>query len=136
MIAKMSKIEIVGPKDFLQDVLVLLKKLNVLQIEPESAEPVQGEAREEKIRPFLYDQRERTLYERLFLDDLRRKIDELFILLPKIPVRSSYIQPQAIVGTILYAIEKHMRLLRIDIQRIQFLSHLLQAHLKLLSLRI
>ncbi len=109
MIAKMSKVEIVGPKDFLQAVLVLLKKLNVLQIEPESAEPVQGETREEKIRPFLYDQRERTLFERLFLDDLRRKIDELFAYLPKIPVRASYIQPQAIVGTILYAVEKHLK---------------------------
>lgn len=107
----MSKVEIVGPKRLLQDVLILLQKLNVLQIEPESAETV-SEARAEKTGPFLHDERERTLFERLFLDDLRRKIDELFNYLPKGPVRTSYIQPQSILGTILYTIEKHLNTVR------------------------
>jgi V/A-type H+-transporting ATPase subunit I len=109
MIARMSKVEIVAPKGLLQDILILLQKLNVLQIEPETAELIEGEPGEEKIRPFLHDERERTLFERLFLDDLSRKIDELFTYLPKISVRTSYIQPQSIVGTILYTVEKHLK---------------------------
>ena len=43
MIASMSKVEIVGPKGQLQDVIFLLQKLNVLQIEPETAEPGEGD---------------------------------------------------------------------------------------------
>ncbi len=83
MIARMSKVEIVGPKDALQDVLVLLQKLNVFQIEPEAAELIEGEAAGEKIRPFLHDERERVLFERLFLDDLRRKIESSSPISPK-----------------------------------------------------
>jgi V/A-type H+-transporting ATPase subunit I len=108
MIARMSKVEIVGPKGALQDVLVLLQKLNVFQIEPETAEVIEGEAAGEKIRPFLHDERERVLFERLFLDDLRRKIEEFFTYFPKMPVRTSYLQPQAIIGTIVYTVEKHL----------------------------
>ena len=112
MIARMSKVEIVGPKGSLQDVIILLQKLNVLQIEPETTELGAGEGGEEKLRPFLHDERERVLFERLFMDDLGRKIDELIAYLPKISVRTSYIQPQAIVGTILYTVEKHLELAR------------------------
>ena len=112
MIARMSKVEIVGPKGQLQDVILLLQKLNVLQIEPESEEPGGGEETDEKLKPFLRDERERTLFERLFLDDLRRKIDELFTYFPKKQVRTSYIQPQAIIGTILYTVEKHLKTAR------------------------
>jgi len=112
MIARMSKVEIVGPKSILQDVLVLLQKLDVLQIEPETAEPIEGRTGEEKIRPFLHDERERALFERLFLDDLSRKIDELFTYLPKIPARTSYIQPQSIIASIVYTVEKHLEAAR------------------------
>jgi V/A-type H+/Na+-transporting ATPase subunit I len=112
MIVRMSKVEIVGPKASLQDVIILLQKLNVLQIEPEMVEVGEGEAEEEKLRPFLHDDRERVLFERLFLDDLRRKIDDLTTFLPKMPVRTSYIQPQSIVGTILYSVEKHLKTVR------------------------
>lgn len=112
MIVRMSKVEIVGPKASLQDVIILLQKLNVLQIEPEAEESGEREAGEEKLKPFLHDERERVLFERLFLDDLRRKIDDLITYLPKTQVRTSYIQPQSIVGTILYTVEKHLETAR------------------------
>jgi V/A-type H+-transporting ATPase subunit I len=112
MIVRMSKVEIVGPKASLQDVIILLQKLNVLQIEPETEELGEGEAGEEKLRPFLHDERERVLFERLFMDDLSRKIDDLFTYFPRMSVRTSYIQPQSIVGTILYTVEKHLETAR------------------------
>jgi V/A-type H+-transporting ATPase subunit I len=108
MLARMSKVEIVGPKGMLQDVLTLLGKLKVLEIEPEPVDIVE-EGRGEKVRPFLHDERERALFERLFLDDLRRKIDQLFTYLPSVAVRTSYIEPQPILGTILHTIEKHLQ---------------------------
>ncbi len=54
MIARMSKVEIVGPKDALQDVLVLLQKLNVFQIEPEAAELIErggGRGKDQALSP-------------------------------------------------------------------------------------
>ncbi|HUJ19552.1 MAG TPA: ATPase [Nitrospirota bacterium] len=108
MLARMSKVEIVGPKGMLQDVLTLLGQLKVLEIEPEPVDIAEG-GRGEEVRPFLHDERERALFERLFLDDLRRKIDQLFTYLPSAAVRTSYIEPQPILGTILHTIEKHLQ---------------------------
>jgi V/A-type H+-transporting ATPase subunit I len=107
MIARMSKVEIVGPDGLLSDVLTLLQKLRVLQLDTETG----GETEtEENIRPFLHDQRERALFERLFLDDLRRKIEELFSYLPRRgATRISYLDPQSILATILSTVEKHVK---------------------------
>jgi V/A-type H+/Na+-transporting ATPase subunit I len=107
MIARMSKVEIVGPDGLLSDVLTLLQKLSVLQLDTELGE---GQEAEASIRPFLHDQRERALFERLFLDDLRRKIEELFTYLPRgTSIRTSYLDPQSILATILYTVEKHVK---------------------------
>ncbi len=105
----MSKVEIVGPKESLQDVLVLLQKLNVLQIEPETDLSIDREVKEDKVRPFLHDTRERALFERLFLVDLRRKIEELFIYFPRMSVRPSYIHPDTVAATVLHVVEKHLK---------------------------
>ncbi|MBS1128217.1 MAG: H(+)-transporting two-sector ATPase [Nitrospirae bacterium] len=112
MITRMSKVEIVGPKDLLRDVVALLQQLKVIQIDPEESELAGEDAVEEKVRPFLHDERERSLFERLFLEDLRRRIDDLFASLPNVPVRTSYIEPQVILDTILVTVDKHLRTAR------------------------
>jgi V/A-type H+/Na+-transporting ATPase subunit I len=112
MITRMSKVEIVGPKDLLRDVVALLQQLKVIQIDPEQSELAGEDAVEEKIRPFLHDERERSLFERLFLEDLRRRIEDLLACLPNIPVRTSYIEPQVILDTILVTVDKHLRTAR------------------------
>jgi V/A-type H+/Na+-transporting ATPase subunit I len=112
MITRMSKVEIVGPKDLLRDVVALLQQLKVIQIDPEQSELAGEDAVEEKIRPFLHDERERSLFERLFLEDLRRRIDDLLACLPNVPVRTSYIEPQVILDTILVTVDKHLRTAR------------------------
>ncbi|NJD56380.1 MAG: ATPase [Nitrospirae bacterium] len=101
----MSKIEIVGPKDLLQDVLNVLSSLGIFQIEPSSA-GISEKGQEEDLRSFSLD--EKTLFERLFLEDLREKIEKLFSFLPRIPVRKSYLDPQSILGTLAYTVEKHL----------------------------
>lgn len=105
MIVRMSKVEIVGPKQFLQEVLDLVSSLGIFQIEPSKIGFVE-KGHEEDLNSFSVD--EKTLFERLFIEDLRDKIEKLFSLFPKIPVRKSYLDPQSILGTISYTIEKHI----------------------------
>lgn len=105
MIVRMSKIEIVGPKGLLQEVLALLQESGVFQIEPTTVGFIESGA-EEHIRSFLLDKE--MLTERLFLEDLRLKLDELFSYLPKISVRKSYIEPISIIDTVTKTLEKHI----------------------------
>ena len=107
MIVRMSKVEIVGAKDLLQDTLALLRELGIFQIEPATVGFIE-EGREEDIRSFMPD--EKSMFERLFLEGLRQKIQELFSYLPQLPVRESYIEPRAIIDTIAKTIEKHIAL--------------------------
>jgi len=113
----MSKVEIVGPREALQDVVSLLQELKVLQIET-GAEAMAGkDAGEDVIAPFLHDEQERALFERLFLEDLHRRIDDLFLYLPKVAVRTSYIEPRSILHTVYTTVEKHIRTARTLHQR-------------------
>ena len=107
MIVRMSKVEIVGAKDLLQDTLALLRELGIFQIEPATVGFIE-DGREEDIRSFMPD--EKSMFERLFLEGLRQKIQELFSYLPQLPVRESYIEPRAIIDTIAKTIEKHIAL--------------------------
>jgi len=84
VIVRMSKVEIVGPKEHLQHVLGLISSLGILQIEPSKIGFVE-KGMEEELSSFALD--EKTLFERLFLEDLKEKIDKLFAFLPKMPVR-------------------------------------------------
>ncbi|NTW57619.1 MAG: ATPase, partial [Nitrospirae bacterium] len=104
MIVKMSKVEIVGPKGLLQEALVRLRELGIFQIEPASVGFIEKED-EENIRSFSLDQK--TALERVYLEGLRVKIDELFSFVPAIAVRESYIEPATIVDTIANTVERH-----------------------------
>ena len=105
MIVRMSKVEIAGPKQLLQDVLALVRSLDLFQIEPSTVGFIE-KGQEEDLRSYSLD--EKTIFERLFLEDLRDKIQKLFSYLPCLPVRMSYLDPQPIIGTIVYTIEKHI----------------------------
>ncbi|MEK6742634.1 MAG: V-type ATPase 116kDa subunit family protein [Nitrospirota bacterium] len=104
MIVRMSKVEIVGPKDLLQESIVLLRDAGIFQIEPAAVGFIEKEA-QEHIRSFSLD--EKTGVERLYLEDLRLKIEELFSFLPALPVRESYIDPASIAHTIAGTVERH-----------------------------
>ncbi len=101
----MSKVELVGAKNLLQDVLSLLRELGIFQIEPATVGFIE-EGREHDIRSFMPD--EKVLGERLFLENLRKEIDELFSYLPKHLVRKSYLEPRSIIDTIAKTLERHI----------------------------
>jgi V/A-type H+-transporting ATPase subunit I len=104
MIVRMSKVEIVGPKDLLQEAIVLLRSAGIFQIEPAAVGFIEKED-QENIRSFSLD--EKTAVERLYLEDLRLKIEELFSFLPAVQVRESYIDPASIAHTIAGTVERH-----------------------------
>jgi len=109
MIVRMSKVEIVGPKGLLQDSLSRLRELGIFQIEPASVGFIEKED-EENIRSFSLD--EKSALERVYLEGLRVKIDELFSFLPAVPVRESYIEPETIASAIANTVERHTAMAR------------------------
>ena len=109
MIARMSKVELVGPKGLLQDVISLMQELGIFQIEP-LVEGYIEKGYEDNVRSFLLD--EKAMSERLFLEDLVLKLETLFSFIPKIPVRKSYINPLAILESIAKTLERHISVCR------------------------
>ncbi len=105
MIVRMAKVEIVGAKNLLQDVLGRLRELGVFQIEPAEVGFV-DEGHEFDVRSYTLD--EKTMFERVFLGKLRDKVGELLSLLPKLPVRSSYLDPRPVIDTIAAIVERHI----------------------------
>ncbi len=105
MIVRMAKVEIVGAKNLLQDVLGRLRELGVFQIEPAEVGYVE-EGHESDVRSYTLD--EKTMFERAFLGKLREKVGELLALLPKLPVRNSYLDPRPVIDTIAATVERHI----------------------------
>lgn len=105
MIVRMSKVEIVGPKSLVEDVLSLLRGMGILHPEPEAIGFI--ETPEEKyLRSLLLD--EKTLSERLFLENLSKKVNELLSMIPSKASRISYLEPSKILDTIERLIHKHL----------------------------
>ncbi len=114
MIVRMSKVEIVGPKGLLNEVLSLLEGFGKLQIEPATVGFI-GKEYEGYIRSFLLD--EKTLAERLFLQGLKAKIEELSSYLPRTEVRKSYIDPLSVIDIINETIQGHIETCKVLYQR-------------------
>ena len=88
MIVRMAKIEIAGPKGLLIDTPDLVRELGICQLEPDPRGFVPpGE--EGLVHAATLD--EQQLAERLFLEELRCRIDEILAILPTAPVRQIYL---------------------------------------------
>jgi V/A-type H+-transporting ATPase subunit I len=105
MIVRMSKVEIAGQRELLEDVLSLLREMGILEIEPSSVGFIK-KIDEVYIDAFLPDKE--SLSEKLFLEDLKGRIDELLSYLPRTEARNRYLQPQAIIDTINETLQRHL----------------------------
>jgi len=105
MIVSMSKVEIAGPKALLQETLVLIRELGIFQIEP-SAVGFLEQGPEAGIRTF--NPEKKIALEKLFLEDLLLKIDELLSLLPNAATRKSYLEPRAVIDAIAKTVDRHI----------------------------
>ena len=105
MIIRMSKVEIAGPRDLLLPALETIERLGVLQIDAKLRERAE-EGVERGIRPLALDGR--TLAERLFLEDLKLKIERLLELLPAVDARESYLSPSRALNSVAALVPKHL----------------------------
>ena len=104
MIIKMSKMEVLGPRGLLLPVLELIRRTGVLQIDPGLKDSME-EVADTALRPQTLDGR--ALAERLYLEDLKLKIDRLLSLLPEVATRTSYLSPSRALNSIANLVSKH-----------------------------
>lgn len=97
MIARMSKIEVIGPRERLLEVLETMRTSGTVQIDTGIQERMEGGA-ESRIKPLALDGR--TLAERLFYEDLDLKIARLLTLLPEVPESATAVSPPKAISAI------------------------------------
>ena len=105
MIVRMAKVEIVGPKELLMEVISLMQEVGRFQLEPDAGTFLErGE--EAGVRPLALD--EKTVTERVFYEDLAGKIDTLLSYLPQVTVRTSYLEPLTVVDAVAGVVDRHL----------------------------
>jgi len=107
MIVKMSKIEIIGLRQFLQEVLTLVRQQGNLHIDPSTVGFIE-EHHKHDVHSLLPD--EQIVFEKVFLSGLKDKIQTLISYLPNPDVRTSYLSPQSIMDTISSSLDRHLKL--------------------------
>jgi V/A-type H+-transporting ATPase subunit I len=105
MIVRMSKVEIAGPRDLMEEVLSFLRDTGTLEIEPSTIGVLQ-KIDEVYIDSYLPDKN--SLSEKIFLEDLKSRINELLSYLPQIDGKRRYFQPQTIIDTINETLQRHL----------------------------
>jgi V/A-type H+-transporting ATPase subunit I len=101
VIVTMAKVELAGPKVLLEDVLGLLRDTGAFQIDPESIRSVEHA---EHCTPLPEGS---GVAERLYLDEIRERIEDLLACLPAVPVRESYLEPRGILDTVSETLKRH-----------------------------
>lgn len=101
----MSKVEIAGPRESLLPALETIERSGVLQIDASLKERAE-EGVATGIRPLALDGK--TLAERLFLEDLKIKVERLLELLPAVESRESYLSPARAINSVATLVRKHL----------------------------
>jgi len=106
MIITMSKVEIVGPKQNLLEVLEVLRGKGIFHPEPQLRDEAPGAAVDLELLALGPD----ALREQGWLLTLHRQIEQLLDLLPSLPVREVYLRPAPIAGVLTELAAKHLEL--------------------------
>lgn len=117
MIIKMAKVEIVGPKQNLLEVLDVLRSKGIFHPEPRLREGTPGAEAELE----LHALEPSALAEQGWLLTLHRQVEMLLELLPSPPLRTVYLRPAPIAGVLAELAPKHLDLCRQWQQRQQSL---------------
>ena len=105
----MSKLEIVGPRQLLAETLALVRRHGELHIEPTGVGFV-GDMHKKDIHSLLPD--EKAVFEKIFLDELETKLEELFSCLAAEGIRESFLSPQPIIDTVSRTLDGHLEMAR------------------------
>jgi V/A-type H+/Na+-transporting ATPase subunit I len=104
MIARMVKVEIIGPNELLLEVLAVVRELGVFQIEQDITCFIAA-GDEEQVRSLLLD--EKTLAERIFYEELRARIAEISACLPPVELRESSLDPGGVLDSVAATVQRH-----------------------------
>src|SRR6266545_1511275 len=110
MIVRMSKVEIIGPKELLIEVLTLIRGMAAFQVESDMR-GFGNKGYERELRPLLLSKEARS--EGIYYENLRQKINELGAFLPHLPeVRKSYLEPGSAITAVAALIDRHTAICR------------------------
>jgi len=105
----MSKVEIVGPRKLLGETLSLVRQKGNLHIEP-SAVGFVDDIHKQVVHALLPD--EKSLFEKIFLEEFETKMNNLFTCLPDEIIRESFLAPRPIIDTVSRTLDRHLALCR------------------------
>lgn len=104
MIARMSRLEIAGPRELLLDVLEVIRDLGTFQPDENGA----AAAIPEEDLTVAHDADQQTVAQHCFLENMRRLTAEIISLLPALETRESCLDPMLILDTIAVTATRHL----------------------------
>ncbi len=104
MIVRMSKVDIFGPRSMLMPTLATIRQLGFLHLELEGPAHIDP-GKVPRLRSLAMD--EPTLSQRLFYEELLRKINALLERLPKTPPRPVYLSPILALQPVSALVDRH-----------------------------
>ena len=116
----MSKVEIVGPRQLLGETLSLVRKEGDLHIEP-SAVGFIDDIHKKDIHSLLPD--EKSLFEKIFLEELEGKLKALFSCLSVDGMRESFLTPRPIIDTVSRTLDKHLEMCQLLCKKREEIRH-------------
>ncbi|HEX4915547.1 MAG TPA: V-type ATPase 116kDa subunit family protein, partial [Vicinamibacterales bacterium] len=105
MIARMSKIEVIGPRDRMNAVLDTIRDTKTLQIDPDIQQRI-GDCAEARLTPLALDST--TMAERVGYEDLADRIDRLLALLPDITAPGARLHGAAAFHAVARLADSHL----------------------------
>ncbi|HSH13393.1 MAG TPA: V-type ATPase 116kDa subunit family protein, partial [Desulfurivibrionaceae bacterium] len=119
MIVTMTKVAVIGPKADLMELLGLVRRLGVLQLDAEPPGRIEAGQLHDEL-PTLRLDRE-TLTSRVYHEELRDKIVQLLGLLPAEPSREPWLNPANVRHSLTEVIDTHLAQTRERGQRLEIL---------------
>lgn len=120
MIIRMVKVELVGPKEDLLDVLELLRGRGVFQPDPLLLKDMPLAAAD---RPKTLTLNQNEMHERAFFEAMRVRVSDLLELLPVVPFSPLALQPLPVMDVLHELVDRHLAAAREQIGRLQSLRH-------------
>jgi hypothetical protein len=114
VIIKMSKVEVIGPRDQLIAALDAIRATHTMEIDPEIQSRMAGGA-EARLQPLTLDAR--SAAERVVYEDLAGRIDRLLDLVPEVPGAVAHIHGAAAFESIAHLVDTHLATCRSRIDR-------------------
>ncbi len=125
MIVKMARVVAIGPKEDLMDFLALIRQRGILHIDDRPPDKVNGEEIKSRLKTLHLDRK--VLSRRIFFEELRDRINQLFSLLPPTTSRRPFLNPENIADSLAETVDQHLRQCRLWRDRLEELRRQIVA---------